>query len=90
MSSSTTEPKAESLTIEEAYAAMFEFLRQYYASTGADEVGALLGGLSLLADGQPADPGLIQDWRTAVAEIMKARESGRDVNTILQLDQKHE
>lgn len=34
-----------------AYTAMYEFLVGYYERTKSDDVGALLGGMSLLADG---------------------------------------
>jgi len=34
---------------------MFEFLKRYYETGKSDEIGTLLGGLSLLEDGTPAD-----------------------------------
>jgi hypothetical protein len=57
-----------------AYAAMYEFLVDYYERTKSDDVGALLGGMSLLADGNPADPAIWSDWMTSVAKA-KGQES---------------
>ncbi|MEM9914382.1 MAG: hypothetical protein AAF911_05425 [Planctomycetota bacterium] len=48
-----------------AYAAMFDFLSRYYEMTNDDGVGGLLGGLSLLNDGQPADRAFWADWMTS-------------------------
>lgn len=39
------------LSSRQAYLAMFEFLRRHYERGPTDEIGGLLGGLSLLADG---------------------------------------
>jgi hypothetical protein len=46
---------------------MFAFLEQYYATTRAEDVGALLGSMALLPDGQPADRGIAAEWERAVA-----------------------
>lgn len=54
------------LDIQEAYNAMFEFLANYYERTQSDDVGALLGSMSLLGDGKPADPAIWQDWLTSL------------------------
>lgn len=54
------------LTPEQAYLAMFAFLEQYYELTAADDVGALLGSMSLLPDGQPIDPAMSSEWQEAV------------------------
>ena len=51
-----------------AYAAMYEFLVDYYERTKSDDVGALLGGMSLLADGTPADPAVWSIWMESVAK----------------------
>lgn len=48
------------LTLQEAYLAMYEFLVQLYRRTRSDELGSLLGDLSVLEDGKPADPA---SWR---------------------------
>ncbi|MBK1725243.1 hypothetical protein [Thiocystis violacea] len=51
-----------------AYAAMYEFLVDYYERTKSDDVGALLGGMSLLPDGNPADPAIWPDWMNSVSK----------------------
>ena len=50
------EGSEQRLTQRQAYLCMFEFLRRHYERGPTDEVGGLLGNLSLLPDGQPADP----------------------------------
>lgn len=45
---------------------MFSFLEQHYQRGPSDEFGGLLGSLSLLEDGQPADAALADDWIAAV------------------------
>jgi hypothetical protein len=54
------------MTEKQAYAAMFRFLEQLYLRTKSDELGGLLGGMSMLEDGFPADPAIVNDWRQAV------------------------
>jgi hypothetical protein len=51
---------------KQAYAAMFHFLEQLYLRTKSDELGGLLGGMSILQDGSPIDPAIGKDWRDAV------------------------
>jgi hypothetical protein len=58
--------KSERITVHEGYLAMFNFLEHYYGNTKSDEIAGLLGGLSLLADGSPIDPGFKQEWLAAV------------------------
>lgn len=55
----------ETLTSEQAYAAMFYFLDQFYTRTKSNDVGGLLGAMSLLDDGLPADA-IVADWQEAV------------------------
>ena len=50
------------------YTAMYEFLVGYYERTKSDDVGALLGGMSLLADGDTADSAMWSDWLECVAK----------------------
>ena len=57
------------LTDLEAYAAMYEFLRGIYERTGSSDLGALLGGMSLLKDGETADPAAWADWETVVGKV---------------------
>jgi hypothetical protein len=65
------------LTIEQAYRAMFYFLEHEYELTKADELGGLLGSLSwrIWAEGGPADPGAWQDWQEAVGKALAREEN---------------
>lgn len=56
------------LSEREAYAAMFAFLDARYKRGPSDELGALLGSMSLLPDGRPADPALWSDWIEAITK----------------------
>jgi hypothetical protein len=49
---------------------MFEFLRRHYQRGPTDEIGGLLGGLSLLADGDTADPAMWPDWEEAIGAVL--------------------
>lgn len=49
-----------------AYLAMHRFLQRQY-ELGWREIGGLLGSMSLLSDGKPADPALAADWTKAIA-----------------------
>lgn len=73
------------LTARQAFLAMHCFLDRYYQMTKADEVGGLLGGLSLLADGSPADPAFQQEWLESVNSVLAAEESGNYQQANLQL-----
>jgi hypothetical protein len=64
------------LTPHQAYLCMFEFLRRHYERGPTDEIGGLLGSLSLLTDGQPADPAQATDWAEAVAAVLAAEAAG--------------
>jgi hypothetical protein len=39
--------------------------------TKSDELGGLLGGMSILEDGSTADPAIVNDWREAVEYALK-------------------
>ena len=54
------------LTPKQAYLAMYSFLEAHYQRTKADDVGALLGAMSVLPDGAPADPAIAEDCQAAV------------------------
>ena len=60
------------LTVRQAYLAMFEFLRRHYERGPTDEIGGLLGSLSLLQDGQAADAAMLSDFEGAVATVIAA------------------
>lgn len=68
------------ITTEQAYLAMIAFLENYYSLTNADEIAALLGGLSLLPDGSSADPASKSDWDDAIQKVLSGK-----VNAQLQL-----
>lgn len=59
------------LTEREAYAAMYAFLADLYERTKSDALGAFLGGMSFLPDGQTADPALWHDWLECVERARK-------------------
>jgi hypothetical protein len=61
------EPK---LTSRQAYLAMFSFLEAYYARGKSDEIGSILGSMTLLEDGFPADPAYLKDWEAAVSQAL--------------------
>ncbi|HEY0957376.1 MAG TPA: hypothetical protein VGE36_21665 [Roseateles sp.] len=69
----TEEPK---LTPDQAYAAMYAFLDKHF-SLGCEELGGILGSMALLADGEPADPGMAQEWREAVAAALSGNAHAR-------------
>jgi hypothetical protein len=58
------------MTPEQAYAAIFYFLEDYYGRGHSDEIGGMLGGMSLLSDGGTADPAIKSDWQRAVQRAM--------------------
>jgi hypothetical protein len=51
-----------SLTPKEAYYAMYSFLNELHEKYEFDQLGGLLGGMSVLEDGSTADPALWNDW----------------------------
>lgn len=58
----------KNLSEHKAYAAMFAFLEKRYQLTESDDLGALLGAMSLLPDGGTADPAIWEDWLNAIEE----------------------
>ncbi len=54
------------LSKDQAYQAMYSFLEGYYQLTGSDEIGGLLGSMSLLSDGATTDPAILSEWLEAV------------------------
>ena len=56
------------LSEREAYAAMFAFLKGWYARGPSDALGVLLGSMSLLPSGRPVDAALWEDWLEAVGK----------------------
>lgn len=64
------------MTDRQAYAAMFHFLEEVYLRTKSDELGGLLGAMSILEDGSPADPAIVNDWGKAVAYALRGGQPG--------------
>jgi hypothetical protein len=64
------------MTPEQAYAAMYYFLEGYYGRGRSDEIGGMLGGMSLLGDGGTADPAVKFDWQRAVQRAMTEGNAG--------------
>jgi len=63
----------KTLTVQEGFAAMRQFLEDYYEQTHSDDIGALLGDLQILEDGMTADPAVWDDWLACVNQVeMKA------------------
>ena len=58
------------LSKEQAYAAMYDFLNEYWKLSRSEELGILLGSLALLEDDRPADPALWEDWCRSVEKIV--------------------
>lgn len=58
------------LTKEVAYRGMYFFLERIYSLTENSELGGLLGSMSLLSDGSPADSALWSDWEEAIKRAM--------------------
>lgn len=49
---------------------MFRFLVEYWERNGRpDELGALVGGMDLDADGTPMDPAAWSSWMEAVRSV---------------------
>jgi hypothetical protein len=49
---------------------MVQFLEDRYSRLPSDELGGLLGELSLLADGKPVDSAVVADWHRAVDGVV--------------------
>ena len=60
------------LTEEQAYLAMYYFLDKHF-SLGLEELGGILGSMSLLPDGKPADAAFVSDWQEAVAAALSGQ-----------------
>ena len=56
---------------KEAFLAMYSFLEAEYERTKSDDLGGLLGSISLLADGGTADPAAWSDWENACDRASK-------------------
>ena len=61
------------LTPEQAYSAMYSFLEEYYQLTKSDDIGGLLGSMSVLPDGGPADAAILEEWNVALSKAMEGK-----------------
>ncbi len=52
---------------------MYTFLKAVFDRTSSTEIGALLGDMSLLPDGGPADPAVWEDWEQAVKQAQDGK-----------------
>lgn len=59
------------LTEIEAYSAMINFLEGYYQRGKSDDIAILLGSMSLLKDGHPADAAMWSDWIKSIEKLHK-------------------
>ena len=59
-----------SLTVDQAYRAMYHYLNALYEMTSSEDLAGFLGGMSLTSDGKPADPAVLQDWHEAVEKAL--------------------
>lgn len=57
---------AEPMSVKEAYLAMYSFLEELYSKCQFDQLGGLLGSMSVLHDGYPADKAIWADWLQSV------------------------
>ena len=69
--------KEDKLTSEQAYLSMYFFLEEYFQRTNSDDIGGLLGGLSILEDGGPADSAVTDDWAKAVKSALDGKVSAK-------------
>jgi ribosomal protein L1 len=66
-----------SITEQQAFEAMYAFLNEFYERTKSQEVGALLGSMSLLPDGKTADPTVWSDWQRCVRQAKRGEVQSR-------------
>jgi hypothetical protein len=54
------------ISAKQAYLAMYSFLEELYSKYEFDQLGGLLGSMSLLPDGSPADQAMWGDWLRSI------------------------
>ena len=59
------------LTYDQAYKAMFYYLKNLYELTKSEDLAGFLGSMSLLEDDIPADSAVLNDWSKAVEKALK-------------------
>ncbi|MFG6095939.1 hypothetical protein SPB21_11835 [Leptothoe sp. ISB3NOV94-8A] len=65
------------LSEREAYTAMYAFLVKLYDRTQSDDLGGLLGDMSTLEDGDPADPAVWSEWIECIEKTKNGQISTR-------------
>lgn len=60
----------EKLTSKQAFQAMVLFLEGFYEHTKSDDIGALLGDLQILEDGNTVDPAAWEDWLKSIERVL--------------------
>ena len=60
----------QSISIFQAYKAMYFYLDNLYRLTNSNDLGGFLGSMSLLEDGKPADAAVWQDWEEAIQKAL--------------------
>ena len=63
----------QTLNPQQAYAAMYAFLKKQHSLSKSEELAMLLGSMSLLPDGSPADPAMLEDWSEAIEAAIDGR-----------------
>ncbi len=61
----------KTVTLKQAYEIMLVFLERTYEQTRSDDLAGLLGGFSLLPDGDTADPAAWEDWLDAASVVLQ-------------------
>jgi len=61
----------DTVTINEAYRAMYLYLENLYKLTGSDDLAGFLGSMSMLQDGKPIDEAVWEDWLEAIDKAKK-------------------
>lgn len=61
----------ERLSVEQAFEAMFLFLKDYFERTRSDDIGSLLGDLQIMEDGEPMDPAVWNEWLDCVQKAIE-------------------
>ena len=63
------------MNLSEGYRIMLCYLDSYYWRSKLDELGGLLGSMSLLSDNTPADSAFEEYWKVAVSQIVDEKNS---------------
>ncbi len=70
----------DTITVREAYKAMYIYLEELYNMTESEDLGEFLGSMSLLEDGMPADEAMWEDWLDAVKKCKLKGDLGLNID----------